>query len=115
MPGLAGLRRRRPHDHWPETWQSGTRCHGWSSTPTRDLIVHTLGIGPAEPGFTRARVAPRLGTLDWANGAAPTPVGLLDVRARGERIEIDTPLPTIVERPDGRTVELAPGNHVIDE
>src|SRR4029077_20001883 len=29
---------------WPETWAAGTRCHGWSSTPTRDLIVYTLGI-----------------------------------------------------------------------
>ncbi len=28
---------------WPECWQGGTRCHGWSSTPTRDLVVHTLG------------------------------------------------------------------------
>ena len=31
---------------WPENWNGGTRCHGWSSTPTRDLIVHVLGITP---------------------------------------------------------------------
>ncbi|MFM8236157.1 MAG: MGH1-like glycoside hydrolase domain-containing protein, partial [Actinomycetota bacterium] len=34
---------------WPECWFGGTRGHGWSSTPTRDLVVHTLGISPAEP------------------------------------------------------------------
>jgi len=43
---------------WPECWVGGTRCHGWSSTPTRDLIVHTLGITPAEPGYAAVRVAP---------------------------------------------------------
>ncbi|MCU0671047.1 MAG: family 78 glycoside hydrolase catalytic domain, partial [Myxococcota bacterium] len=48
---------------WSETWYGGTVSHGWGSTPTRDLVVRTLGITPAEPGFTRARIAPRLGDL----------------------------------------------------
>src|SRR5918996_1117957 len=51
---------------WPESWAGGSRCHGWSSTPTRDLIVHTLGIAPAEPGFTRPRLAPAPGGLEGA-------------------------------------------------
>ncbi len=53
---------------WPECWVGGTRCHGWSSTPTRDLIVHTLGITPAEPGYASVRVDPALGT---STGPAP--------------------------------------------
>ena len=60
---------------WPECWTGGTRCHGWSSTPTRDLIVHTLGITPAEPGYASVRVAPRLGGLEWARATVPTPHG----------------------------------------
>ena len=31
--------------------------HGWSSTPTRDLVWYVLGITPAEPGYRRVRVA----------------------------------------------------------
>src|SRR5918998_2260450 len=23
---------------WPESWEGGSRCHGWSSNPTRDLL-----------------------------------------------------------------------------
>src|SRR4029450_5071106 len=36
---------------WPELWGAGTHCHGWSSTPTRDLVEYVLGIRPEEPGF----------------------------------------------------------------
>ena len=32
------------------------------------MLVYTLGVSPAEPGFTRARIAPRLGRLEWAKG-----------------------------------------------
>ena len=78
---------------WPESWEGGSHCHGWSSTPTRDLIVHTLGITPAEPGFTRARVAPALGDLDWAEATVPTPYGPLRVRADATGVDVDSPVP----------------------
>lgn len=32
---------------WPGCWNGGTKCHGWSSTPTRDLLVHQAGAGPS--------------------------------------------------------------------
>jgi hypothetical protein len=78
---------------WPESWAGGSRCHGWSSTPTRDLLLHTLGIAPAEPGFTRARVAPALGDLEWAEATVPTPHGPLHVRADASGVEVDSPVP----------------------
>ncbi len=78
---------------WGETWFSGTTCHGWSSTPTRDLITTVLGIRPAAPGFAVAAVEPALGHLDWAEGSAPTPAGPLSVRVTGERLVVDSPLP----------------------
>ena len=68
-------------------------CHGWEQHPTRDLIVHTLGIAPAEPGFTRARVAPALGELEWAEAKVPTPHGALHVRADRSGGEVDRPVP----------------------
>ena len=79
---------------WPECWKGGTHCHGWSSTPTRDLVWYTLGITPAEPGFASVRVAPRLGDLEWVRGAAPTPHGLVTVEAHaGGRVSVDSPVP----------------------
>ncbi len=97
-----------------ETWFGGTTCHGWSSTPTRDLLVYTLGITPAEPGYARARIAPRLGHLEWARGAVPTPHGLLSVDVDAQRIAIDSPVACQVETADGRHEHLPPGRHTVD-
>jgi hypothetical protein len=81
---------------WPECWNGGTRCHGWSSTPTRDLIVHVLGIAPAEPGYGSVRVRPALGDLAWARATVPTPHGPITVEARGDgSLEIDSPVPVV--------------------
>ena len=81
---------------WPECWQGGTHCHGWSSTPTRDLVVHTLGITPAEPGYAAVRVAPALGGLDWARATVPTPHGPVTVEARADgTVEVDSPVPVV--------------------
>jgi len=79
---------------WPECWLGGTRCHGWSSTPTRDLIVHVLGISPAEPGYTSVRVAPALGGLEWARATVPTPHGPVAVEAHADgAVDIRSPVP----------------------
>lgn len=96
---------------WPETWHGGTHCHGWCSTPSRDLIVYTLGISPAEPGFARAAVAPKLGDLAWAKGAAPTPKGLLRVDVTADAVVIDTPVPVDVDLADGQTRSFSAGQH----
>lgn len=81
---------------WPECWTGGTRCHGWSSTPTRDLVVHVLGVQPAEPGYAAVSVRPALGGLDWARATVPTPHGPLTVQARSDgSVEIDSPVPIV--------------------
>lgn len=81
---------------WPECWTSGTSCHGWSSTPSRDLIVHTLGIQPASPGYDSVIVRPALGDLEWARATIPTPHGPLTVEAHADgRVEIDSPVPVV--------------------
>jgi hypothetical protein len=83
---------------WPECWTGGTRCHGWSSTPTRDLIVHTLGITPAEPGYASVRVVPALGDLEWARASVPTPHGLVTVEAHADgTLSVDSPVPVVRE------------------
>jgi hypothetical protein len=83
---------------WPECWVGGTTCHGWSSTPTRDLIVHTLGIAPAAPGYASVRVAPALGDLEWARATVPSPHGTITVEARADgSVAVDSPVPVVRE------------------
>ncbi|MDX2973298.1 alpha-L-rhamnosidase-related protein [Kribbella solani] len=92
-----------------ECWEGGSYCHGWSATPTRDLVRYTLGISPAEPGFTTVRVAPRLGHLTHAKGAAPTPYGVISVAVTGQRVEVDSPVPVELVSRSGRTTRHPAG------
>lgn len=78
---------------WTETWYGGTVSHGWSSTPTRDLMTRVLGVEPAMPGFSVARVEPALGTLEWAFGEVPCPAGLISVSVNRARLVVDSPIP----------------------
>jgi hypothetical protein len=81
--------------------------HGWSATPTRDMVQRVLGVTPAEPGFTVANVEPALGHLEWATGAAPTPAGLLHVEVRDGEVVVDSPIPFVhagQQHPPGRHV-----------
>jgi hypothetical protein len=85
------------YDTIGECWGWGTHVHGWSCTPTRDMIFYTLGVTPAEPGYTKARIAPRLGRLKSAKGSVPTPHGLISVEANADSVTVDSPVPIIVE------------------
>lgn len=89
---------------WREVWQGGSYAHGWSSTPTRDLIVYTLGVSPGEAGYATVRVAPRLGDLDWARGVVPTPHGEVTVEVRGKDVTVSSPVPVeLVDREGNAT------------
>ncbi|HEY6593351.1 MAG TPA: family 78 glycoside hydrolase catalytic domain [Asanoa sp.] len=99
------------YDTFGECWGWGTPVHGWSCTPTRDLVAYVLGITPDEPGYARVRIAPRLGPLREAAGAVPTPHGPVEVRISGAEAEIDSPVPARLVRDDGSRVELEAGTH----
>jgi hypothetical protein len=59
-----------------------------------------------------ARVAPHLGDLAEARGAAPTPHGLLTVAVTRDALEIDSPVPVdAVVRQGVAAVRLAAGRH----
>ncbi|WP_194908692.1 alpha-L-rhamnosidase C-terminal domain-containing protein [Catenulispora rubra] len=97
-----------------ETWEGGSACHGWSATPSRDLLVYVLGITPAEPGYARVRVAPRLGDLDWARGSVPTPHGPVEVRVDDLSVLVDSPVPVDLSlRDDQPPVSLPPGRRMV--
>jgi hypothetical protein len=101
------------YDTIGENWGHGTHVHGWSCTPTKDLIFYTLGVTPAEPGYEVARIAPRLGPLDWAKGSVPTPRGLIDVEVTPESIVIDSPVAILVDLPGQAQQERSAGKHTI--
>ncbi|MBL7735702.1 MAG: hypothetical protein JNL51_09590 [Chitinophagaceae bacterium] len=55
-------------------------CHGWASGPTPWLTEHVLGIKVEAPGCKVIRVTPHLGDLKFAEGAFPTPYGIVKVK-----------------------------------
>jgi alpha-L-rhamnosidase len=101
------------YDTIGECWGWGTHVHGWSCTPTKDMVFYTLGVTPAEPGYTVARVAPRLGGLQWAKGKVPTPHGLITVHATVEQVTVDSPVPVIVDLEDQAPQTLPAGRHEV--
>jgi hypothetical protein len=70
-------------------------CHGWSAGPTSWLTERVLGIKPTSGGFKTADIAPDLGDLAWAEGAVPTPGGVLRERVekRGGKMILRITLP----------------------
>ncbi|MGC9523101.1 MAG: alpha-L-rhamnosidase N-terminal domain-containing protein [Anaerolineae bacterium] len=101
------------YDTIGECWGWGTHVHGWSCTPTKDMIFYTLGVTPAEPGYTKARIAPRLGSLAWAKGKVPTPFGLISVEVTGEKVVVDSPVPFILDLETEPEQTFEPGEHTI--
>lgn len=99
------------YDTIGECWGWGTHVHGWSCTPTRDLMFYTLGVTPAEPGYATARIAPRLGRLGWARGTVPTPHGPITVEASAERVTIASPLPVVLDLAGQPPRTLPAGRH----
>lgn len=78
-------------------------CHGWASGPTAWLSENVLGVTPLEPGFKKVRIVPQLGRLKWAEGAYPTPLGIIKVRHERQadgavKSEIDVPAGIVVVR-----------------
>lgn len=81
----------------------GSRCHGWSSGPARDLIAEIVGIKPVL-GAYRFSVTPHTGGLKWARGSVRTKTGNLTVgwAATPRAFIID------VEVPEGLKVDVYP-------
>ncbi len=83
---------------WPECWVGGTRCHGWSSTPTarpdrphpRD---HPGGTGLSRPSGWR----PALGGLGvgTGHGADPARSGDREAADADGTVEVDSPVPVV--------------------
>lgn len=72
-------------------------CHGWAAGPTAWMSEHVLGVKIIEPGCKVVKIDPYLGDLEWAEGAFPTPRGLIQVRH--EKLS-DGTIKSIIHAPD---------------
>jgi hypothetical protein len=101
------------YDTIGECWGWGTHVHGWSCTPTRDLVFYTAGVLPAEPGYTKARIAPRLGGLAWVKTSVPTPHGLITVHTTTEKVTVDSPVPFVLDLSGQKAQEFDKGHQEV--
>lgn len=82
------------YDTFGECWGWGTPVHGWSATPTRDIVLRIAGVTPGAPGFLDARIAPAFGVTQHFTAAVPTPFGPISIEMRrGTRIRLESPVP----------------------
>jgi hypothetical protein len=54
-------------------------CHAWSASPLYFFLSLVCGIQPETPGFTRVKVAPHFGKLNWMKGSMPHRLGMIQV------------------------------------
>jgi alpha-L-rhamnosidase len=98
---------------WPEAWVGGTHCHGWSATPTRDLITSVLGLTPDAFGFASAALTPALGDLEWIRARVPLPQGWISVEVDRHALSVDSPVP-VVWHYGGRHGSWPVGRHRVE-
>ncbi|MCF8246184.1 MAG: alpha-L-rhamnosidase N-terminal domain-containing protein [Saprospiraceae bacterium] len=55
-------------------------CHAWSAAPNYQLLSTVLGINTGSPGFGTVRIEPNLGSLTFAEGKMPHPLGNISVK-----------------------------------
>jgi alpha-L-rhamnosidase len=58
--------------------------HAWGAAPANLLPSFVLGARPLDPGWTRTLIRPNTGTLKFASGKVPTPLGPVLVRWTNE-------------------------------
>lgn len=107
---------------WPEdpvSWRSD--CHAWSAVPLQELITRGVGLRPAEPGFTRIHIAPRMYWLGTCAGSCMTPYGRVSVAWRVENgcltVQVDTenPIPVCWELIPGDKWEETVQRHAVQK
>ncbi|HXH59734.1 MAG TPA: alpha-L-rhamnosidase C-terminal domain-containing protein, partial [Fimbriimonadaceae bacterium] len=85
-------------------------CHAWSAHPLLGLLQIVAGVTSVEPGWRRARIAPRPGRLRRFRAVVPHPDGDLTVHLDNGRLRVDCPVPFGLVWAD-ETRELQPGSH----
>lgn len=64
-------------------------CHGWSASPVHEIVTQVFGISPAQPGFKRVRIAPRMELLESASGTFATPARNITMTWNKDYLEVE--------------------------
>lgn len=85
-------------------------CHAWSAHPILGFFQLVAGITSIEPGWRKARIAPRPGRLSAFKAEVPHPDGTLSVSLDRGRLSIVCPVPFSLAWGDQER-ELNAGKH----
>jgi Bacterial alpha-L-rhamnosidase C-terminal domain len=91
-------------------------AHGWASGPTPIMTSYVLGVQPVAPGYQTFTVTPHPGSLQWVQGAVPTPYGQIRVQWHkdGHRLSLTVTVPprttAYITLSDGHKATLAGGH-----
>jgi hypothetical protein len=85
------------YDTFGECWGWGTPAHGWSSTPTRDIVQYLVGVTPAAPGFGSARIRPASGVIGDFIAKVPCRNGLIALELSKGCLRVESPIPFTLE------------------
>jgi hypothetical protein len=96
------------HGAWT-TWEyfvdsgGASLCHAWSAHPCYFMAREVLGVRfvPGEPNVVE--LDPKPGTLEWAQGAVPHPLGTIEIRWRNVAGDLDLQ----VEAPEDIEIRMA--------
>lgn len=83
-------------------------CHGWASGAVPFITEYVLGVQILEPGCRKLRICPNLGALSWAEGAFPTPYGVVTV---SHKKDTEGNIVSHINAPDG--IEIISDNCVL--
>lgn len=87
-------------------------CHAWSAHPILGFFQIVAGVTSIEPGWKKAQIRPRPGSLKRFNAHIAHPYGDLNVKFEGGKLLIDTPIQARLIW-QGKQQELQPGKHSI--
>jgi alpha-L-rhamnosidase len=63
-------------------------CHAWGASPIYLLGKYYLGVKPTSAGYVTYEIQPVLGSLQWMQGAVPTPAGNIELYCSTKEMKI---------------------------
>ena len=87
-------------------------CHAWSAHPILGFFQIVAGVTSIAPAWKKAQICPHPGNLRRFDARIAHPDGELRVKFEDSRLEIDTPVPAILNW-QGKMQDLKAGRHRI--
>ncbi|MCF8225961.1 MAG: alpha-L-rhamnosidase [Bacteroidales bacterium] len=103
----------------PDTENTRSDCHAWSSSPLYELLATVAGIRPAAPGFESIIVEPHPGGLKWIKAGMPHFYGDIAVDLEFDKtggVKGSITIPPALKGVfvwDHQTIDLIPGKQKI--